>query len=265
MGYPLKLNQTAQPLIFLLVQSADHISPATGKTPTVTLSKNGGAFASPAGAVSEIGSGWYKVAGNATDANTLGPLALHATASGADPSDDRFDVVAFDPQSATNLGLTNLDATVSTRLPTSSYTAPDNSDIMAIKAKTDLIATNGMDSPNAVTAQTAISTNLAAIYPADVQVTFDDADAQDSYTVIWFENGTPVSDGITSPLIEVINQADGTDLISQTAMVEVGSSGVYKHDEATHRIIAGQPVIVTVTATINAGTRTWSKIVGRDD
>jgi hypothetical protein len=36
----------------------------------------------------------------------------------------------------------------------SGYTAPDNTSITAIKAKTDLIATNIADSPNAVTAQT---------------------------------------------------------------------------------------------------------------
>lgn len=108
MGYPLKQSQTAQNLVFLLVSSTDHITGVTGATPTVTLSKNGGAFAAPAGAVTEIGDGWYKVAGNATDAETLGPLLLHATATGADPVDEEFYVVAFDPQSATNLGLSAL-------------------------------------------------------------------------------------------------------------------------------------------------------------
>lgn len=108
MGYLIKQNQTAQPLVFLMVDAADHVTPKTGLSPTVTISKNGGSFASPAGAVTEIANGWYKVAGNATDTNTLGPLLLHATASGADPTDDRFDVVAFDPQTATNLGLSAL-------------------------------------------------------------------------------------------------------------------------------------------------------------
>jgi hypothetical protein len=68
----------------------------------VTLSKNGAAFAAPAGAVSEIGNGWYKVAANATDTNTLGPLALHASVATADNCDRiAGNVVAFDPQSAT--------------------------------------------------------------------------------------------------------------------------------------------------------------------
>ena len=42
--------------------------------------------------------------------------------------------------SVTGLTASNLDTTVSSRLPTSSYTAPDNSDITAIKAKTDQLA-----------------------------------------------------------------------------------------------------------------------------
>jgi hypothetical protein len=93
MGYQINQNQTAQPLTFLLVLTSDHLSPATGKTPTVTISKNGGAFGSPAGAVSEIANGWYKVAGNATDANTLGPLLLHVTEASSDNTDDCFPVV----------------------------------------------------------------------------------------------------------------------------------------------------------------------------
>lgn len=122
-SYQVKQSSTAYPLVFLMIDSSDHISPKTGLSPTVTISKAGGSFATPAGAVSEIGSGWYKVAGNATDTATLGPLLLHATASGADPVDALYEVVAVDPQS-TAFGLTNLDAAISTRLATSGYTAP---------------------------------------------------------------------------------------------------------------------------------------------
>jgi hypothetical protein len=83
-------------LEFLMVQSADHITGATGLAPTVTLRKAGGSFAAPAGAVSEIANGWYRVAANATDNNTTGALILHATGAGADPTDKEFQVVAHD-------------------------------------------------------------------------------------------------------------------------------------------------------------------------
>ena len=125
MSYAILQNQTSRPLLFLLVQSADHLSPATGLVPTVTISKNGGAFSSPAGALTEVGSGWYQVAGNAADANTLGPLLLHATATGADVTDERYEVVAYNPDSA-NLGLTNLDAAVSSRASQASIDTIDD-------------------------------------------------------------------------------------------------------------------------------------------
>lgn len=108
----LKQSSTAQPLIFLLVLTSDHVTGATGLTPTVKLSKSGGSGASPAGTVSEIDAtnhpGLYKVAGNATDTNTLGPLWLHASGTGTDPVDVEFTVVAFDPQDSVRAGLTAL-------------------------------------------------------------------------------------------------------------------------------------------------------------
>jgi hypothetical protein len=96
LGYLLQINQTARPLAFLMTLSAG--GPATGKSPTVLLSKNAGAsFASPAGAVSELGNGLYAVAPNATDANTLGPLLLVANASGCNQTTDEFQVVSYNP------------------------------------------------------------------------------------------------------------------------------------------------------------------------
>jgi hypothetical protein len=99
------------PLFFFLTLSSDHLSPATGKTPTVTISKNGAAFGSPAGAVSEIANGWYQVAGNATDTATLGDILLHATEASSDNSDMVVaQVVAFNPRNV-NLGISNISTT----------------------------------------------------------------------------------------------------------------------------------------------------------
>jgi hypothetical protein len=120
--YTLRQSSTSRPLMFLMVDNTDHISPKTGLSPTVQISKNGGAFASPSGAVTEIGNGWYRVAGNATDTNTLGVLTLRATATGADPCDVVYEVVAFDPHDAAGLGLTRIDAAITTR---STLTAAD--------------------------------------------------------------------------------------------------------------------------------------------
>jgi hypothetical protein len=54
-------------------------------------------------------------------------------------------------------GVENLDAATSTRLPSSSYTAPANSDISAIKAKTDALPSDPADQSLVEAAITALS------------------------------------------------------------------------------------------------------------
>ncbi len=76
--------------------TSDHVSPATGKTITITISKNGSAYANPsAGATTatEVGSGYYYVDLSATDTGTLGPLGIIGTASATDNVYAFYDVV----------------------------------------------------------------------------------------------------------------------------------------------------------------------------
>lgn len=94
-------SSTSYPIAFLMVLTSDHLTGATGVLPVVTLSKNGAAFGAAAGAVTEIGSGWYALAGNATDRNTLGDLCIHVAETGtaalADDTDDKYAIVPYDP------------------------------------------------------------------------------------------------------------------------------------------------------------------------
>lgn len=106
-------QSTAKNVMVLMVDAADHITGKTGLTLTITASKDGAAFASISPTVTERGSGWYSVALTAAHTDTLGDLALHVTAAGADPADMVLLVEA---------GATDVD--VSTRLATASYTAP---------------------------------------------------------------------------------------------------------------------------------------------
>ena len=98
-----KQSDTTYGLFFMLIDSDDHITGLTGKAASVTvsLSKNGAAGGAPAGAISEVDStnfpGLYKIAGNATDSNTLGPLFLHAKDADSDPFDCEHEIVNYDP------------------------------------------------------------------------------------------------------------------------------------------------------------------------
>jgi hypothetical protein len=77
--------------------SSDHLSPATGKTIPVQISKNGAAFANPAAGTvnaTEIANGWYYVdLAAATDMGTQGPFIVRGTEGTIDPAEDRFQVV----------------------------------------------------------------------------------------------------------------------------------------------------------------------------
>lgn len=89
-------GSTSYPVLFLLVDETDHVTPVTGASPTLTISKNGGAFGSCSGSAVEVGGGIYKLA-NATDFDTLGPCVLKASALGCDPSLTIFRVESGDP------------------------------------------------------------------------------------------------------------------------------------------------------------------------
>ncbi len=89
-------QSTAIRVALYLVLTSDHVSPATGKTVAITITKNGAAFGNPsAGATNatEIGNGWYYVDLSTTDTGTLGPLAVRGTASSCDDAGVNFRVV----------------------------------------------------------------------------------------------------------------------------------------------------------------------------
>lgn len=85
---------------FLMVDATSHTSGATGKSTTlvVKLGKNGATGVTAGGALAEVDSsnlpGVYSIVFSVTDVNTLGSLALAATASGCDPTNEAHQVSA---------------------------------------------------------------------------------------------------------------------------------------------------------------------------
>lgn len=120
-------NQPANVMVLLV--DTDHVTGKTALSLTVTISKDGGAFTAIALVVTERGSGWYVLALTAAHLDTLGDLVLHITAAGADPADVVCQVVAYNPNASADLGLSRLDGSISSRLATSAYVAPDNASL----------------------------------------------------------------------------------------------------------------------------------------
>lgn len=87
----LTANQ-AQLITFTLLSTLGVEVTGLGSTFTVTISKNGGAFAASAGTKAEIGSGWYSYQLTAAETDTAGPLSMVVTGAGADQLNLAFDI-----------------------------------------------------------------------------------------------------------------------------------------------------------------------------
>lgn len=143
--------------------SSDHISPATGKTIPVQISKNGAGFANPAaGAVNltEVANGWYFVDLAIADLNTLGDLIIRGTEGTIDPTERILNVVAQVASAAAVATLqTGVDDNPTNAELATALLAADDAVLAAIAALNNL---------SQAQAQTAAAAALTAFGPATV-------------------------------------------------------------------------------------------------
>jgi len=106
------------------------------------------------------------------------------------------------------------------------------------------------------------------VYHADIHFTVDTANTQDEYTITWFKNGVRITAGITVPTLSVLKRADGTELLNAGPVTptQIGASGSWKYDETTaaNRMTAGESGVAVVTATIDAASRNFARVISRD-
>lgn len=93
-------------------------SPYTGTAPgagEAKVKKAGASEANYAGTFTHVGNGHWEYLFHVGEVDTFGKLSLRINKSGVGADVYTNTVVAYDPYSATSLGLSNLDATVSSR------------------------------------------------------------------------------------------------------------------------------------------------------
>lgn len=137
----LKQSTAANVMVFM-TDSADHVSGKASLTLTITASKDGAAFAAITPTVTERGSGWYSLALTTAHTDTLGDLALHVTATGADPSDLACRIVAG-----------SLDADVSSR---STYAGGDTAGTTTLLSRLTAIRAGLLDNLDAAVSSRSI-------------------------------------------------------------------------------------------------------------
>lgn len=134
----LRQSTSATVMLGPFVDPTDAVTAKTALSPSVRLSKNGGAFAArnSASAIAHGENGYYTVPLDATDTGTVGRLLIAVT-SAADhlPVWERAEVLPAATYDALVAGtggsLANLDAAVSSRLSTAGYTAPPSAAAVA--------------------------------------------------------------------------------------------------------------------------------------
>ena len=81
-----KVNTALNNIPVYMVLATDNKTPATGLTPTVTISQDGGAFGAidASSSIAEVGSGWYRLNLAAADMNAA-VIYINVTGTGANP------------------------------------------------------------------------------------------------------------------------------------------------------------------------------------
>jgi len=129
-----------------LVDATDGITPETGEASgQPQYSKNGGTWTSTSATLSAVGNGFYYVELTAGELDTEGWIAIRYKSANTAEFQVVMQVVAYDPFDATTLGLTNLDATVSSR---SSLTSANVETAVATKLNTAIPGSPTADSIN---------------------------------------------------------------------------------------------------------------------
>lgn len=198
-----------------------------------------------------------KIADGAIDAATFAAGAINAAATNAD-------------------FLAEINAEVDTAL--ADYDAPT---LAELDTRTDAIEADTQDIQSRLPAA-LVSGRIKAIVEAFATGVIDPAamaasmdsyttrswlgrqgSTADKYIVQWFKNGQLITSGITVPLIRVFED-DGTDLIAETAMTEIGSEQCFKFIESTNKLAAGEVYMMAVKATIDGSVRLDRQPVMRD-
>jgi hypothetical protein len=169
-------QSTARNVMVFLTDSTDHVTGLAGATLTITLSKNGAAFASITPTVTDRSDGWYSVALTTAHTDTLGDLVLRATATGADPIDLREQVFAGLPGESVTVSSIGTDVITSTALAASAVTeiaTGVRSELATELARIDVatstrLATSGYTVPptasaNATAVRSELTTELGRI------------------------------------------------------------------------------------------------------
>lgn len=159
-----------------MVDQTDNSTGVTGLTLTIRASKDGAAFAAITPTVTELESGWYNLALTTTHTNTLGFILIDVTGTGAYLEPQKYQVVPDLPGTISATGIQSIWDALTSALTTSGSIGKRISDFLTGDAFTRLGAPVGA-SISADIAQ--VESNVVAIKAKTDNLPSDPADASD--------------------------------------------------------------------------------------
>lgn len=239
-------QSTNRNVMFFMTSSTDNTSPKTGATVTCTLSKDSGSFNSSGGSVSEVANGWYVLAANTTDTGTLGDLAFHCTATGADNTDFVHQVVV-DLPGGTVSSVTGSVASVTNAVTISAGTGTGQLDFTSGVVKVNLVQILG-------TALTETSGQIAAGFKkwfnvASPTSTMNEITLVDTATTV--TNGVTVSTNNDKTGYTVSTVSDKTGYSLSTS----GIQGIWDRPTSNLTTASSIGLLLTTDLDTNIGSR----------
>ena len=213
-------TSTKRRCYFHLVDATDGITPETGEAGgQPQVSSNGGAWTNTGiSTLTAIGDGRYYADLTQTIVATAGTQieTRYKSANTAECPGDSFQVTAFDPYDVDSLGLTNLDATISTRASQTS-----------LEART-LVAADYFDPANDTVAQVTLvdtTTDVTNQVSADVTAISGGATAADNLEATYDGTGytDPVAPAQQQQLSAIANVGAAINVSADTAVITTGT------------------------------------------
>ena len=206
---------------FILLSTSD-ASPLTGATPSVTISKDGAAFASVTNQPHEIGNGYYYVDLTTAETTVTNNVIVRATATGAqptavvwEPEQDLSGLSTFDPSTDD----VTINATQAATLATAAALATVGDNVSAVKAKTDNLPATPAATGDAMTLTSAYDAAKTAsqFNAATDAVTIGEASEQAIRSGLSTFN--PATDAVTIDSEQASTLATATAQAAQTAAI----------------------------------------------
>jgi hypothetical protein len=214
-------------------------------------------------------------------------LAITDKIASVNPSLSGLTLSAIAAQVRTELTteLGRIDAAITTRLASASYTAPDNTNIANIAARLGAFTGSGVntvlgffkalfkkDASNpsdvggtfdaATDSVEALRDNRQAW--AQATINFDDTAGVDEYTIRFMLDSGPTTP--TSPTMTVIERSGATTIIDAQSLSAVsGTNSWYYNASGGERLDAGETAIIRLTATVNGVSITREITFKRDN